>query len=408
MKKQIVAVLLAAMTAASLAGCGGTESASPAASTEETTEQTESTVTDASTEDSQNATEDVAAQTTEDEEYDEGFIPADFIQEQAGTDTFDSYDDVLGYLNGENEGFAYISLDGSTPYVLAVTDTLYALDDTTMVASGVSLYAYNDDGKLVNVGNAYSNGGEEDPIRCEDGILYVCGPNEYGEMKISEDTIGLFYKKDVSRYTESDGTTSISGFIRENDDINSTPTDIEISTDEEFEEMLASGREKTPIRFWGAEYASYDDVIAQLPADYGYAYVTIDGYDGDVLAVTDFTYQWDNGENASLTAYLYVQNGDMVQYLGNVMTGGTGYPIRCTNGILYNCNMVQYGEMNVEQNSDGKYGLTYTNRGTITNHADGTAEIETEGNLAGADADEIRDKIAAMDGVAVVDFTVVK
>ena len=408
MEKQIVTVLLAAMTAASLAGCGSTESASPAASTEETTEQSESTVSDASTEDSQNATDDAAAQTTEDEEYEEGFIPADFIQEQAGTDMFDSYDDVLGYLNGENEGFAYISLDGSTPYVLAVTDTLYALDDTTMAASGVSLYAYNDDGKLVNVGNAYSNGGEEDPIRCEDGILYASGPNEYGEMKISKDTIGLFYKKDISRYTDSDGTTSISGFIRENDDINSTPTDIEISTDEEFEEMLASGREKTPIRFWGAEYASYDDVIAQLPADYGYAYVTIDGYDGDVLAVTDFTYQWDNDENASLTAYLYVQNGDTVQYLGNVMTGGTGYPVRCANGILYNCNMVQYGEMKVEQNSDGKYGLTYTNRGTITNNADGTVEIETEGKLAGAEEDEIRDKIAAMDGVAVVDFTVLK
>ena len=66
MKKQIVTVLLAAMTAASLAGCGSTESASPSAST------AESTVSDASTEDSQNATEDAAAQTTEDEEYEEG------------------------------------------------------------------------------------------------------------------------------------------------------------------------------------------------------------------------------------------------------------------------------------------------------------------------------------------------
>ena len=154
-------------------------------------------------------------------------------------------------------------------------------------------------------------------------------------------------------------------------------------------------------------HAFHDDAIAQLPAGYGYTYLTIDGYDGDILAVTDSTYQWDNGENASLTAYLYVQNGDTVQYLGNVMTGGTGYPIRCVNGILYNCNMVQYGEMKVEQKPDGKYELVYTNRGTITNNADGTVEVETEGNLAGAEEDEIRDKIVAMDDVVVVDFTVV-
>ncbi len=406
MKKQVVIVLLTAMMATMLAGCGSSESAAPAAGTEETTEQAEAADTDAA-EEAQD-TEEAATEPSEAEEFDEGFMPSDFIQEQAGVDTFDSYEDVLGYLSGENQGFAYISLDGSTPYVLAVTDTLYALDDTTMAASSVSLYAYNADGKLVNVGNAYSAGGEEDPLRCEDGVLYVCSADEYGEMKISPDTNGLFYTKEISRYSETDGTVSFSGFVREDDDINSSSEDIGISTDEEFEALLTSGREKAPIRFWGAEYASYDDVIAQLSAAYGYAYLTIDGYDGDVLAVTDFTYQWDNGENASLTAYLYVQNGDTVQYLGNVMTGGTGDPIRCANGILYNCNMVQYGEMKVEQKSDGKYGLTYTNRGTITNNADGTVEIETEGKLAGAEEDEIRDKIAAMDGVAVVDFTVVK
>lgn len=406
MKKQVVIVLLTAMMATMLAGCGSSESAAPAAGTEETTEQAEAADTDAA-EEAQD-TQEAATEPSEAEEFDEGFMPSDFIQEQAGVDTFDSYEDVLGYLNGENQGFAYISLDGSTPYVLAVTDTLYALDDTTMAASSVSLYAYNADGKLVNVGNAYSAGGEDDPVRCEDGTLYVCSADEYGEMKISQDTNGLFYTREISRYSETDGTVSFSGFVREDDDINSSSEDIGISTDEEFEALLTSGREKTPIRFWGAEYASYDDVIAQLPADYGYAYLTIDGYDGDVLAVTDFTYQWDNGENASLTAYLYVQNGDTVQYLGNVMTGGTGYPVRCANGILYNCNMVQYGEMKVEQKSDGKYGLTYTNRGTITNNADGTVEIETEGKLAGAEENEIRDKIAAMDGVAVVDFTVVK
>ncbi len=407
MKKQLVMVLMAGVMGTLLVGCGSSESTAPAATTEEAADQADTAATETTEAASEETTEEVAAQIGETEEFDEDFMPADFVQERAGVDTFDSYDDVLGYLNGENEGFAYISVDGSTPYVLAITDSLYALDDTTSAASIVNLYAYNSDGQLINVGNAFSGGGEDDPIRCEDGVIYACGSDEYGEMKISKDTNGLFYTKAVNRY-EEDGTVTFSGFVRENDDINSSSEDIGISTNEEFEELLASARAKTPVRFWGAEYASYDDVIAQLPADYGYAYLTIDGYDSDVLAVTDFTYQWDNGENVSLTAYLYVQNGDTVQYLGNVMTGGTGYPIRCANGILYNCNMVQYGEMKVEQKADGKYGLAFTNRGTITNNADGTTEIETEGKLAGAEEDEIRDKIAAVDGVKVVDFTVVK
>lgn len=407
MKKKVVMILMAVTAGALLAGCGDSVSTAPAVTTEEAVDKAD-TLAAAETEVSSEEATDVAEEIGEAEEFDEGFIPSDFVQERAGVDSFDSYADILSYLGGENEGFAFISVDGSADYVLAVTDTMYALDDTMGAASLASLYAYDNNGKLVNIGGAYSGGGEEDPIRCEDEILYVCSPDEYGAMKISADTNGLFYTKDISRYDDSDGAVAFSGFVREDDDINSFSEDIGISTNEEFEELLASGREKTPIRFWGAEYVSYDDVIAQLPAGYGHAMLTIDGYDGNILAVTDSTYQWDNGENVSLTAYLYVQNGDSVQYLGNVMTGGTGYPIRCENGILYNCNMVQYGEMKVEQKSDGKYGLVYTNRGTLTNKADGTIEIETEGKLVGADEDEIRDKIASVESVGVVDFTVVQ
>lgn len=391
MKKKIVlAVLAASMAGSMLAGCGNSKDAAVAASTE--------TVETADTE----STEEIS-----EEEYEEEFIPADFVQEQAGVDSFDSYDDVLSYLDGENDGFAYISLDGSTEYVLAVTNTRYSEGDEDGLGKDVSLYAYNESGKLVNVGNAFSDGGEDDPIRCEDGVLYVGGADEYGEMKISTDTNGLFYTKNITRYSAEDGTNTFAGFVRENDDINTSSEDIGISTDEEFDALLASRREKTPIKFWGVEYTSYGNLIAQLPAGYGHTYLTIDGYDGDVLAVTDYTYQWDNGENASLTAYLYVQNGDTVQYLGSVMTGGTGYPIRCENGILYNCNMVQYGEMKVVQNEDGKYALAYTSRGTIKNNANGVSEVETEGDMLGAQEAEIREKIAGMEDVAVVDFDVV-
>ena len=149
-KRQAAAALLTmAMIGTALAGCGSTDGASATESSEAAAEETAEDI-GAEAEEAADA-EDTAAEDAAGEEEAEAdgeeFMPADFIQERAGTNEFDDYEDILRYLEGD-EGYAYISIDGSTAYVLAVSDELYAWDDNTNAAMGVSLYAYDADGKL--------------------------------------------------------------------------------------------------------------------------------------------------------------------------------------------------------------------------------------------------------------------
>lgn len=397
--RRITAVMLTMVLAGgALAGCGSAASTDSAAETTETADgAVEETAGD--TAETTEAAEDAGT-----EEEDEMFMPSDFVQERAGTDEFDSYDEIIGYLEGE-EGYAYVSVDGSAAYVLAVSDSLYTMDGAN-VSGAVSLYGYNGEGKLVNVGNAYS-GDEAYPIRDGDGTLYVCSETEYGEMKISADTNGLFYTKLIDAEYAEDGTASFSGFVRENDDINSSSEDIGITTEEEFKALFTAMEAAEPIHFWKAEYASYDEAIAGLQSGNGYAYLTIDGYDGEVLALTDFTYTWDNGENAAITAYLYVQNGEKAEFLATVLDGGTNYPIRVENGVLYATGHAEYGEMTITQDENGRNQLTYTKHAVLSYDTDQKATIEIEGDVSASTEDEFYALYDTVADMAPVDFQVV-
>lgn len=409
-KRQAAAALLTmAMIGTALAGCGSTDGASATESSEAAAEETAEDI-GAEAEEAADA-EDTAAEDAAGEEEAEAdgeeFMPADFIQERAGTNEFDDYEDILRYLEGD-EGYAYISIDGSTAYVLAVSDELYAWDDNTNAAMGVSLYAYDADGKLTNAGTAYSNGTAY-PIRCNDGTLYVCGSHEYGEMKISEETGGLFYTKLIDVSYADDGTESFSGFVRENGDINEYSEDIGVTTWDEFQALFTAIDDVEPISFYKAEYDSYDAVIAGLKPGDAYAYLQIDGYDGDILAVTDYTYQWDNGENAAITAYLYEETEDgKAQLLASVLDGGTNYPIRCTDGVLYATGHAQYGEMTITKDDSGRDQLTYTRHAVISYDTDQKAAFETEGDVNVTTEDEFYALYDTVTDMAPVDFQIVE
>lgn len=408
--KQTMAVLLAmTMTGLSLAGCAqSSDSGAAESSAEETTESADENVSGETTEAAAETSSDEASSEVSEEtdpEADE-FIPADFVQERAGVDEFDDYTDVIGYLQGENEGYAYLSIDGSVGYILAVTDEMYTMEDGTNAATGVSLYGFNDDGKLVNIGNAYTNTTDDQyPIRCEDGVLYAADNYSYNEMKIRDDYDSLYISRMIM---VSDDGESLTGFVREDGEYDDSSEDIGISKIDEYNDLLQSAEEKAPINFQKAEYDSYDAVIDNLQSGSGYAYIQINGYDGDILAVADSTYKWDNDENVSITVYLYAQDGDKVEILGNVLTGGTAYPVRCQDGILYDCNMKSYAETEVQQNTEGKYVLHHTKRASISYASDGTATVETEGDITAETEDDVYDLLSSMSDLSVINFELVK
>ncbi len=396
MKKTYVSLMLAAVVTGSLlTGCGS-------ASTSETTKPEEEAATESAGEAAQESGGEAAAETGEDQEpEDSDFIPADFIQERAGKDTFDSYDDVLSYLDGKNEGFAYLSLTGSTPYVLAVSDKVSTEDSTAVEAD---FYAFNDDGKLVQVGMAY--GDETHPLRSDDSTLYACTNTEYGEMQLNSDSHGLTYVKHVEKFQTGDGASSYSGFVREKAEGDSVETH-DVETDEQFAALFDAISDVPPIAFQRAAYSSYDEIISRLPSGAGYAYIRLNGYEGDVLAVSSSTYE-DNGIHCAIDAVLYAENNGRAELLASIQTGGTAYPVTVEDGILYYNRRDQFAQADVTKNADGKHQLHYIRFAAVSYSTDGKASFETKGDISAADItneDDFYNLFTETEGKTPVDFT---
>lgn len=395
MKKSYLAlVLTAAMAGSMITGCGSSSKTETTAATDTAAETPAKGSTEASTEQSSEETE--AA--------DPDFMPADFLEERAQKNTFDSYEDIISYLDGETEGFAYVSLTGSTAYVLAVSNLVAVEDGTTTEAN---FYAYNKDNKLVNVGMAY--GDETHPLRLKDGTLYADTDTEYGEMQINSDSNGLTYIKHMEKFTESDGTCTYSGFVRETAEGDSTEIE-DVKTEEQFTALFDTLADVPAITFIRAAYDSYDAIISSLPAGAGYAYITLNGYDGKILAVSSSTFG-DDDSNYAIDAALYAENDGKAELLASIQTGGTAYPITVEDGILYYNTRVQFAQADVTQNAGGKYQLNYLKFASVSYNTDGEASFETKGDISADEiktADDFYNLFTETEGKTPVTFTVVE
>ena len=376
MKRKAIAVILAAGMVFSMAACGTSTSGSA--------DSTGSTVS--------------AEETST--------IGTSFVDERSGKEDYDTFDEVIGYLQ-ENEGYSYISVAGHDGYVLAITNTTYAWDEKTNASTDVYLYGHVGyvGNKVINIGHI-STGGTANPVRCsDDGILYNCNNKSYGEMKF-DDADAIFFTKKIDIAFDDSGKATLSGYTSEDGNPDNESKDIGISTEEEFSALFEGIEEISPINFKLIEHASYDEVISQLPAEGGYAYVKLDGYDGDILAASDMVYDWDNGVKASCNVYFYAMVNDKAVLIGDAITGGTANPVKCSeDGTLYVCNNHQYNEVKVHQDKDGNYRLYY---------AKSAGDENAEGSFSGfisADAaaetvtlDELQTLFDAIGNVAPINF----
>lgn len=385
-------VLAAAMAGSLLAGCGS-------ASTAETTAKAADTAGETTTQES--TTEAAASADDGESEDDSEFIPDDFVQERALTNKFDRYEDIINYLDGENEGFAYVQINGSTEYLLAISDKVSTENNTSTEAY---FYTFNDDNKLVNIGLAF--GDENHPLLCDGTTLYMCSDTEYGEMQINPKSHGLTYMKNVTK-NQSDGTYS--GFVREKADEESTEVK-DVETDEQFAALFDAISDVPAIKFTRAAYGSYDEIISGLPEGAGYAYIKLNGYEGDILAVCSATYE-DEGTNCSIDATLYAENNGKAELLASVQTGGTAYPVTVEDGILYYNTRTQFAQADVTKNEDGKYQLNYIKFAAITYNSAGEESFETKGDISASDLSSKDDFYALFEeteGKTPVNFTLVK
>lgn len=156
------------------------------------------------------------------------------------------------------------------------------------------------------------------------------------------------------------------------------------------------------------EGSSYNEIIDSLEAGNAYAYINVNGYDGDILAVADFAYDLEPEKNVAISASLYADVDGKAELIGEVLTGDTANPLRCADGVLYVCNIKQYAQMEIQQTSDGSYELYYTQCANIIDKEDGSATVETSGDINVTDADEVYDMIGSVADIPAIEFEVVK
>lgn len=81
-------------------------------------------------------------------------------------------------------------------------------------------------------------------------------------------------------------------------------------------------------------FSSYEELIGYLEKGQGYAYVTLEGYEGQALLVADQTYEFE-GSMAAMAASVYLEQNGTVRFSSAVGGQGTAYPIRWENGVVY-------------------------------------------------------------------------
>ena len=167
--------------------------------------------------------------------------PSDFVQEQSGILSFDTYDDVIAALK-PGQGYAYIKLYGSDEELLAVTDLVFEADHTACEAS---IYG-KPDGKVTEL-SVVSGAGSAFPLRLEDGILYSGSNHSYETYFISADFGGLMMKDYISDGIDT-GTNEFSGFTRTENTFEAESKDY-TGGQEEFEKLLEERETKPAIEF---------------------------------------------------------------------------------------------------------------------------------------------------------------
>lgn len=366
--KMLVPIILmsVSMVGGMLSGCSTASSSDTGSDTEQTAAAAEE---DAATAAQADDTED----TDETAEAAQTDSAVDFLQERTQQKEFNSYDEIIEQLQ-PGEAYAYINVNGVDGEILAITDFIYTWSDSSYVSTRASLYAEGQDGKVSAL--AFPETGDTGtPLYCADGVLYVCNLYQYAEMQFDDDGI-LYFTKQVVRENASDGTDTFSGYIMTD---RSTSKELNITSDEEFSALFDGLQDLSPISFTRVEYTSYDDVIDNLQDDELYAFFGIDGYDGEILAVSNSTRteEFDGLTGTVATeAELYAERDGKAEYVGMVTTGDD-YPIRNSDGVLYICNPSQYSEMKIQLNECGRYSLYNVRYAGITYDEKGNSSYES-------------------------------
>lgn len=207
--------------------------------------------------------------------------------------------------------------------------------------------------------------GNEYTMRMQNADAFDDISGLYYDWTVEEDTVVGGREGKARRVIDGDGDMDIDNVIW---------FDVEIGTNYSFTAMdsdldgydgeaivnnlYASGEEFMAEDFLQARegrdvFDSYEEIISLLIDGEAYAYINLDGYDGDLLVITDATYNNLDGNTASIAGCIYAEKDGKVYNVGNAFSYGTAYPLSCDGKVLYTGGNHEYEEMSICQETGG-------------------------------------------------------
>ncbi len=157
------------------------------------------------------------------------------------------------------------------------------------------------------------------------------------------------------------------------------------------------------------EFASFDEILSYLKPGQGYAYIQVEGAEGDVLALAEEVYDNKGASNVALYAMV---DGKPVD-LGYVMGYGAEYPVRCADGIVYGGDDLTYEAMFINPETHGVMAKDYVyqsldaNGPTYGGFLRETPDFDHDKDFTGGEA-EFKAYLDERDKKKIIEFTVVE
>lgn len=147
-----------------------------------------------------------------------GDYPSNAFEERIGKYSFESYDEIIGLLEGD-EAYALINVKGYDGQVLLVAESTY--DDLLghMATIDCTPYTMKANG-LVTADSILSSGGTATPISIDsDGVIYTVthvevGKNCYGENGTENPALMMLAAVYTDGFDDNGEPTSVGGFLR--------------------------------------------------------------------------------------------------------------------------------------------------------------------------------------------------
>ena len=319
---------------------------------------------------------------------------------------YDDLDDIVASLPTDSEtdyAWAAYDLNNYEGNVLLITDDA-KIGFNSCYAVNAKIYTQNPGEKVRLAGEIHNE--SNTPIKIKDDVIYITTPTTYETYLLTENGKSLEHKDFVEK--NDDGTYW--GYFNESYN-KSTRTEF-TGGESEFSKLIASVNGKdgkggisemvfTRVNGYDSsrrdigerdtKYNSFDELIADLPRyseyPYGYAYISLNEYDDDILVVTNHVL---DGGIAKQARFYTQKPGETVKCIGALSTGGTAYTLRITDNKailggshrIYETYLVSSDGQNLEhkdfinesfENGEGVYW------GYLNDSYDKSTRVEFEG-----------------------------